>query len=120
MHPRSIAILLLLASSARAAEPVKFYGKRVTTLHLFGQSRWGDCSPGRIDGAKIYHAAGVVVDRSRSPNAIYVADTGNNRVLGFRSFASKTADRVFGQPDFTSGASNGDCNTGRFGKPTRT
>ena len=43
--------------------------------------------------------AGVIVDRSLQPNAIYVADSGNNRILGFRSIESARADLVFGQPD---------------------
>lgn len=116
-----LAVLLSAAPAfAQDAPAIDFYGKRVTVLKLFGQARWGDCSPGRVDGTKIYHAAGVLVDRSRTPNAIYVADTGNHRILGFRSMESKKADRVFGQPDESSGAPNGDCNTGRFGKPTRT
>src|SRR5690349_7860294 len=88
-----------MALAQDAAKPVDFYGKTVTVLKLFGQTRWGDCSPGRVDGTKIYHAAGVLVDRSRTPNAVYVADTGNNRVLGFRSKESRKADLVFGQPD---------------------
>ncbi len=110
----------LAGPSEPKAAPIDFYGKKVTLLKLFGQTRWGDCSPGRVDGTKIYHAAGVLVDRSLSPNAIYVADTGNNRILGFRSANSKKADRVFGQPDEFGSAPNGDCNTGRFARPSRT
>jgi hypothetical protein len=97
-----------------------FYGKQVNTLKLFGQRRWGDCSPGRVTGGKIFHAAGVVVDRSSTPNHIYVADTGNSRILGFRSYDSRNnADLIMGQLDEFSGAPNGDCNTGVFAEPTR-
>jgi hypothetical protein len=88
-------------------QAIDFYGKPVRILKLFGQTRWGDCTPGRVTGAKIYHAAGVLVDRSSTPNHIYVADTGNSRILGFRSYGSPTADIVFGQPDEFSGAPNG-------------
>src|SRR5438552_827486 len=49
---------------------IDFYGKKVSVLQTFGQTRWGDCSPGRIDGTRLYHAAGVVVDRSTKPNPI--------------------------------------------------
>jgi hypothetical protein len=97
-----------------------FYGKQVKTLKLFGQQRLGDCSPGLVNGAKIFHAAGVLVDRSSTPNHIYVADTGNNRILGFRSFKSPKADLIMGQPDEFSGAPNGDCNTGALGEASRT
>jgi hypothetical protein len=121
--PLCLALWVLVPGRLPAqdrADPVDFYGRRVSVLKMFGQTRWGECSPGRVDGTKIYHAAGVLVDRSRTPNAVYVADTGNNRILGFRSIDSKAADLVFGQPDASSGAPNGDCNTGIFGKPTRT
>jgi sugar lactone lactonase YvrE len=111
---------MIKATSLQELAAIDFYGKQVRILKLFGQTRWGDCSPGRVDNTKIYHAAGVLVDRSRRPNAIYVADTGNNRILGLRSYDSQEADIVFGQPNLQSSAPNGDCNIGRFGPPTRT
>jgi sugar lactone lactonase YvrE len=48
---------------------------------------------------------GVAVD---SANNLYVADTGNNRVLEFNTPITTdiTSDRVFGQPDFVSNGSN--------------
>ncbi|MHB8383792.1 MAG: hypothetical protein ACYDC3_15795 [Candidatus Binataceae bacterium] len=54
---------------------------------------------------------GVGVDKSISPNRIYVADTGNNRILGWANEKSLTsgapADLVLGQNDFNSGYKNG-------------
>jgi sugar lactone lactonase YvrE len=48
----------------------------------------------------------VAVDRSVSPNRLYVADSGNHRVLGWHSIAAlkngSPADLVIGQPDFLS------------------
>jgi hypothetical protein len=102
----------------RLAQQFDFYGRPIRVLKLFGQTRWGDTSPGRVSGGKIFHSAGVVVDRRT--NHIYVADTGNNRILGFRSYASTNADLVFGQPDEFSGAANGDGNLGFHGPTTRT
>lgn len=104
----------------RLAQQFDFYGKPIHFLKLLGQTRWGDTSPGRVTGSKIFHSAGVLVDRSSVPNRIYVADTGNNRILGFRSDASTNADLVFGQPDAFSGAANGDGNLGFHGSTTRT
>ncbi|MBX7213591.1 MAG: hypothetical protein K1X39_06190 [Thermoflexales bacterium] len=92
-----------------------FYGRNVNTLRMFGQARYGDCAAGRVSGDKVYHAAGVVVDRRRNPHPVYVADTGNSRILGFRSWDSPSPDVVFGQPDLTSMAANGDCNLGMYG-----
>jgi hypothetical protein len=67
----------------------------------------------------MFQGGGVVVDRSPTPNHIYVADTGNSRIMGFYSYESRKADLIFGQPDEFSGAPNGDCNTGVYGSATR-
>jgi len=52
----------------------------------------------------------VAIDRSSTPNRIYVADAGNNRVLGWTSVTAltngKAADMVIGQPDFFSTTCN--------------
>jgi len=104
----------------RLAQQFDFYGKPIRFLKLFGQTHWGDTSPGRVTGARIFHSAGVIVDRGSSGDHIYVADTGNNRILGFRSYSSTNADLVFGQPDEFSGAANGDGNLGFHGPTTRT
>ncbi len=46
---------------------------------------------------------GVAVDNSVSPPNVYIADTGNNRVLAFQYAtqltAGATADLILGQPD---------------------
>ena len=106
--------------SARSgnAGPVDFYGVRKNVLRLFLQTSVKEASPGAIAPNGMYHAAGVVVDRSSEPNHIYIVDSGNSRILGLRSPDSKKADMVFGQPDMHSGAANGDCNIGVYG-PTR-
>jgi hypothetical protein len=92
----------------------EFYGRQLSVLKMFGQSRHGDCAAGRVTADKVYHAAGIVVDRGRAPHPAYVADTGNNRVLGFRSWDSPRPDVIFGQPDEFSSAANGDCNLGMY------
>jgi sugar lactone lactonase YvrE len=71
---------------------------------------------GQIDfthnGANVVTAQGlnavaaVAIDRSATPNHIYVADSGNNRVLGWSNAAGfvsgQAADLEIGQPDFAS------------------
>ena len=50
------------------------------------------------------------MDRSSTPNRLYVADASNSRVLAWNSVAftnGQPADRVFGQVDFTRGVCNG-------------
>jgi DNA-binding beta-propeller fold protein YncE len=58
-----------------------------------------------VTAASLYHPQVVAVDRL---GTLYVADSGNNRVLVYDApLASDTsADRVFGQPNLSSGASN--------------
>jgi sugar lactone lactonase YvrE len=57
----------------------------------------------------------VAVDRVSSPNHLYVADTNNNRVLGYRSVIAfrngAPADIILGQPDFFAKLQNGSLNS---------
>ncbi len=59
-----------------------------------------------VEGRELYSPQGIAVDNSTSPPMVYVADTGNNRVLAWKNAASfsngATADLVIGQPDFFS------------------
>jgi len=60
----------------------------------------------------VWTPTAVAVDRSVTPNRLYVADAGNHRVLGWRSIDAlkngSPADLVIGQPDFLSWGS--ECN----------
>ncbi len=68
-----------------------------------------------IDGTGLLNPESVAVDTSVSPNRLYVADTDNSRVLGYKNVNTfvngGAADLVIGQPDFLSGA----CNTAGLG-----
>ncbi len=61
-------------------------------------------NPNLVEGREFDLPEGLALDTSTNPPALYVTDTVNNRVLGFKnavSFANgKTADVVLGQPDF--------------------
>ncbi len=63
-----------------------------------------------------------VIDYSQSPFALYVSDTGNNRVLVWKDAArfqnAEPADLVIGQPDLSTGYPNVD--TGVSQKPSAT
>jgi uncharacterized protein (TIGR03437 family) len=63
-----------------------------------------------VEGRELNGPQGLAVDLSSSPARLYVADTWNNRVLGWRdasAFASGAmADLVIGQPDFGGSAAN--------------
>lgn len=61
-------------------------------------------SPNFLEGREMFSPQGIAADTSTNPPILYVADTGNNRVLAWRnpSAAEKGAfaDRVIGQRDF--------------------
>ncbi|HSI71909.1 MAG TPA: hypothetical protein VK934_01930 [Fimbriimonas sp.] len=110
---------IALAPAGAHAQPVSFDGREFSLLKSFGQRNLQETAAGRVHGGKIYHAAAVVVDRSRTPNAIYVMDSGNSRILGFKSFGATTATLIFGQPDALSSAPNGDSYIGLLGPASR-
>ncbi|MDP9053826.1 MAG: hypothetical protein M3N93_05930 [Acidobacteriota bacterium] len=68
-------------------------------------------NPNLVEGRELYVPEGIALDTSTNPPALYVSDTANNRVLGFRSattFANgQPADVVLGQADFISTFSQG-------------
>ncbi|MBM3283519.1 hypothetical protein FJY90_04690 [Candidatus Gottesmanbacteria bacterium] len=119
-----------------------FYDTPVNVLTVFGQPNYKEASDDTVTANKIFHAAGVVVDTSSRPNRIYVADTGNNRILGFESLGTcsnqattkctndtdcsegncvidihKSADKIIGQPNDWSATCNGDNNLGMYKNP---
>lgn len=69
-----------------------FYGSCIEQLNLFGQASWKETARGAVLGHTLgWHAAGVAIDRSAKPNRLWVADTSNNRILGFRSLGTCSA-----------------------------
>ena len=73
-------------------------------------------NPNLVEGREFFDPLAVALDTSTNPAGLYVADTGNNRVLGFRSavgFANgQKADVVLGQLDFGSTFAQGPGRTG--------
>ena len=63
-------------------------------------------NPNLVEGREFFNPSAIALDTSTNPPALYVSDTSNNRVLGFRSavaFANgQKADIVLGQLDFGS------------------
>ncbi len=60
-------------------------------------------NPNLVEGRELYSPEGIALDTSITPPALYISDTANNRVLGFRNAASlangQAADLVLGQPN---------------------
>jgi uncharacterized protein (TIGR03437 family) len=68
-------------------------------------------SPNLVEGREFDAPGQIAFDNSVNPPIMYVADIGNNRVLGFKSVASLSAgnhaDLVIGQQDFFSTTTQG-------------
>jgi sugar lactone lactonase YvrE len=76
---------------------------------VLGQSNFDTAAPSAGPGGLSAPVA-IAIDRSSTPAHLYVADTKNNRVLGYRdggAFSNGApADIVIGQPDFLSTSCN--------------
>ncbi|MGE5569023.1 MAG: hypothetical protein ACM3S5_08310 [Rhodospirillales bacterium] len=63
-------------------------------------------NPNLVEGREFWRPNAVAIDTSSTPHALYVSDSGNNRVLGWRDAASfangAPADIVVGQRDLLS------------------
>ena len=78
-----------------------------TADRVLGQFDFSHNAANLIDGYGLANAESVAIDASASPNRLYVADTFNNRILGYKDVTTLAnggaADLVIGQPDFISG-----------------
>lgn len=100
-------LTLLLAACAAPAGAAS--GDTVAD-RVLGQRRLSTSLPyfvdGRVFGA-VYGVTDVAVDRSVTPNRVYLADTDLNRVLGWSDIqqfrAGASADLVLGQPSLFTG-----------------
>jgi len=79
---------------------------------VWGQIDFVTNGPNQIKPASINFPFKMVIDYSSSPFALYVSDTGNNRVLGWRDSVrfrnGDPADFVIGQPNLRTGVPNVD------------
>jgi len=73
---------------------------------VLGQSAFTSNGVNFVDAVALNTPKGAAVDRSLNPNRLYVADTGNNRVLGYTNITAlitgAAADIVIGQADMNS------------------
>jgi len=103
----AVATIVIAAAvavlSAIAAEP------QIASL-VIGQSDFYKNAPNYVDGGVMAAPRAVAIDTAASPNHVWVADTGNNRVLGWNDESTYSsgaaADIVIGQVDFLSSAPN--------------
>ena len=77
-----------------------------TADRVLGQQDFTHQALNLTDARGLYNPEAVAIDSSSSPRRVYVSDSSNNRVLGWKDAASfadgAAADLVIGQPDFIS------------------
>ncbi|HTR62619.1 MAG TPA: choice-of-anchor D domain-containing protein [Candidatus Binataceae bacterium] len=75
-----------------------------TASIVLGQTDFTHNTLNLIDGKGFNTTGSVAIDRSVTPNRVYVLDRGNGRLLGWQNVTNLTngapADLVIGQPDF--------------------
>src|SRR5579862_2089956 len=101
---------MLIVVAALATPSIAMQGDTIADIVL-GQPNFADNPQNFINGRGLSGPAAVAIDTSIVPNRLYVADSANNRVLGYKDVTTLmnggVADLVIGQPNFNS---NG-CNT---------
>jgi uncharacterized protein (TIGR03437 family) len=88
-------------------------GSGPVASRVIGQLDFPDAAPNLAEGKEFFTSGSVnnglsgtaVLDQLSTPPHLYIADTGNNRILGFNDFQhwkpGQKADLVIGQPDFS-------------------
>jgi uncharacterized protein (TIGR03437 family) len=92
-----------LAGQALFDKPVKALGDPNFIGTSANPLLYDSTGPNWIEGREMSDPAGIALDTSVSPPIVYIADTGNNRVLAFQYAtqlaAGAPADLILGQPD---------------------
>jgi uncharacterized protein (TIGR03437 family) len=115
MMPKHIRILTLVLFGGTA-------GYSQTTLNISASRGIGQpqllpnnavssANPNLVEGREFFNPQSLALDTSVTPPSLYVSDTRNNRILGWKNAATftngKPADLVVGQPDFDSTLAGG-------------
>lgn len=110
MRPVLVRLAALLSLVTVASAQITL---NPTPSRAIGQTslKLDNFSPNLAEGRELFSPQGIALDLTTNPPGLYIADTGNNRVLGFRSalgFANgRKADIVIGQADLTSTTAQG-------------
>jgi NHL repeat len=127
MAAAALAPIVLMVTALIAGTPA-IPGDFAADMVL-GQADFTHNVPNRVKAGGIYASAGgtrsdfVAIDARSAPNHLYVSDTGNSRVLGWRNATAfvngAAADLVIGQPNSNSyWANNGGISASSLNNPT--
>ncbi len=109
-----------LSAQALFNKPVKVFGDPNFIGTAANPLTFDSYGPNVVEGRELSQPLGVAVDNSVSPPIVYIADTANNRVLGYQYTTQlapgSVADLVLGQlnrfSNLTQGPPNGSLSTG--------
>jgi uncharacterized protein (TIGR03437 family) len=91
---------------------LQFPANTKSATRVWGQNDFVSNGPNQIKPGSINFPYKIAIDYSSAPYALYVSDTGNNRVLVWRDSAhfrnGDPADLVIGQPNLRTGVANVD------------
>ncbi|HVY93051.1 MAG TPA: hypothetical protein VHA14_09895, partial [Bryobacteraceae bacterium] len=112
-----MALATLLAGQALFQKPVKVLGDPDFIGTAANPGALASVGPNWVEGKELNSPAGVALDNSVTPPILYIADSGNNRVLGYRYSTQLTpgapADIIIGQVDRFSNQAQNPANGGR-------
>ncbi len=112
-----VALATLLAGQALFQKPVKVLGDPDFIGTAANPGALASVGPNWVEGKELNSPAGVALDNSVTPPILYIADSGNNRVLGYRYSTQLTpgapADIIIGQVDRFSNQAQNPANGGR-------
>ncbi|MGH8324124.1 MAG: NHL repeat-containing protein, partial [Steroidobacteraceae bacterium] len=97
----------MIIAAALAIPSIAMQGDTIAD-RVLGQADFLHSGLNLIDANGELNPQAVAIDSSVTPNRLYLADTANSRVLGYKDVTTFVnggpADLVIGQPDFSSGA----------------
>ena len=98
-------------------KPIKYLGDSDFLATAANPLAFQSTGPNWIDGRELNNPKAIALDTSVSPPIVYIADSGNNRVLGFRYatqlVAGAVADIVIGQVNLYANQPQNPANGGR-------
>ena len=110
MNQRYLLVFLLFCSALPVwaqplnPKPVRALGAPRLTATQANPLALDTVNPNYVEGKELFNPSSVALDNSTNPPSVYVTDTANNRVLGWRYQsqlqAGAQADIVLGQKDF--------------------
>lgn len=65
---------------------------------ILGQPDLAQVTPNEVRANRVFNPGGVLVDRTATPNRVYVFDSGNNRILGLTHLGVCAGGAQMGQP----------------------